>query len=93
MKYVAFNGDGEKIGDGVVVEYATKLQTMNRLMEVLTDSGLARSATTVQVVHHGKLVVMATRSATDDLRQFVWRVTIPCGAAKHHRPADGPITR
>lgn len=98
MKYLAFNGDGERIGDGAVVEYATRFLTIGGVLEGLTASGLTHSATTVQLVHHGELVAMATRTAADGLGRYAWMVQDFIGATTRYQPdaalpADGPITR
>lgn len=98
MKYLAFNAAGERLGEGSVVEYATRFLTMGGVLEGLTASGLAHSATTVQLAHHGELVAMATRTVADGMGRYAWMVQDFAGATTRYQPdatlpADGPMSR
>lgn len=98
MRYLAFNGDGERIGAGAAADYSTRFLTLAGVLEGLTASGLTHSATLVQLAHQGELIAQATRTMPDAMGRYSWMVQDFAGATVRYSPdaalpAGGTLAR
>lgn len=95
MKYRAFNADDQLIATAPCATLPVPYLTIAAAIEALTASGLAWSATTVQIIKDSGLIAQATRTAPGSAGQYSWMVQDFLGAQQRYEPTnqlptDGP---
>lgn len=100
-RWQAFNADDQLVATGHIDQHSSDYLTLGAIIDGITASGLAHSATTVQLAttpYPFTLVAEAVRSAPDGSGQCTWQVqdferSVEGYDPTPSLPTDAPLTR